>query len=144
MSKLAGFAPITALMEKIQASGNARPKVRLAFAGKPLVLTIAGGKSRNPGAVNLTDGGAYGANTYFGKITVAGEFEPAAAARSLSPDAKAALWAIMTRMRAGEAEAVFAEHGKALGICCMCGRDLSNKESVDLGIGPICRERAFG
>ena len=144
MATLEGFTQITALMTKIQNSGNAHPKVRLAFAGKPLVLTVAGGKSRNPGAVNLTDGGAFGSNTYFGKITVSGKFEPSAAAANLSRDAKAALWDIMTRMRDGQAESVFAEHGKALGVCCMCGRDLSNQESVDLGIGPVCRERAFG
>lgn len=144
MSNLAGFTPITALMGKIIASGNAHPKVRLAFAGSPLVLTVAGAKSRTPGAVNLTDGGAYGSGAYFGKITVAGEFVPAQAAKALPRDAKAALWAVMTRMRAGEAEAVFAENGKAMGSCCMCGRDLSNAESVELGIGPICRERAFG
>ena len=144
MSNLAGFTPIPALMQKIQASGNMRPKVRLTFAGNPLVLTVAGGKSRTPGAVNLTDGGAYGSGVYFGKVTTAGEFQPAPAARTLPHDAKVALWAIMTRMRAGEAEAVFAENGKALGVCCMCGRDLSNAESVELGIGPICRERAFG
>ena len=32
-------------------------------------------------------------------------------------------------------------YGKATGICCVCGRELTNEESVSLGIGPICRER---
>jgi hypothetical protein len=34
-------------------------------------------------------------------------------------------------------------YGKATGYCCVCGRELTNKESVGYGIGPICRER-FG
>ena len=141
---LAGFNAITDLMHKIQSSGNQFPKVRLAFDGAPLVLTVAGSRSRNPGAVNLTDGAGYGAGVFYGKISTDGVFEPTAAASGLGIEAKRALWAILKRMRDGEAESVFAEHGKAVGCCCMCGRDLSNQESVELGIGPICRERAFG
>jgi hypothetical protein len=34
--------------------------------------------------------------------------------------------------------------GAKSGICSCCGRELTNKESVELGIGPICRERFFG
>lgn len=32
-------------------------------------------------------------------------------------------------------------HGKKTGICSCCGRKLTNKLSVRLGIGPICREK---
>lgn len=34
--------------------------------------------------------------------------------------------------------------GKRFGICSCCGRELSNPESVELGIGPICRTKFFG
>jgi hypothetical protein len=34
--------------------------------------------------------------------------------------------------------------GMKSGTCSCCGRELTNKESVELGIGPICRERFFG
>lgn len=34
-------------------------------------------------------------------------------------------------------------YGKATGYCCVCGRELTNEESVQYGIGPICREK-FG
>lgn len=33
------------------------------------------------------------------------------------------------------------EFGRATGWCCVCGRLLTNPESVKLGIGPICRSR---
>jgi len=33
------------------------------------------------------------------------------------------------------------EHGKKTGSCSCCGRGLTQKQSVDLGIGPVCRER---
>lgn len=35
-------------------------------------------------------------------------------------------------------------HGYEFGNCGVCGRTLSNDESVKLGIGPVCRERLFG
>ena len=141
---LQGFQPVTALMARIVESGNQYPRVRLAYGDAPLVLTLNGAKSKAPGAVTLTDGKPFGQSLYLGKITVAGNFEPAPAARTLSADSKAKLWAILARLKGGEAESVFAEHGKLFGVCCMCGRDLTNTESVDLGMGPICRERAFG
>ena len=143
-SRLQGFTPVVSLMTRIVASGNQFPRVRLDLDGTPLVLTVAGAKSRTPGAVNLTDGGRYPNNTYFGAITPEGAFKPARAAAQLDPAIKAMLWGTLTRIRDGEAEAVFAEAGKRLGKCCMCGRDLSDQESVERGIGPICAERAFG
>ena len=141
---LQGFQAVPALMDRIHASGNDFPKVRLAIAGKPLTLTRSGAKSKTPGAVTLTDGGKYGESVYFGKITTSGEFIPARAASELPKAEKAELWTLLCRMRAGEAEAVFAEFGKCFGTCCICGRELTNAESVELGIGPVCRERAFG
>lgn len=35
-------------------------------------------------------------------------------------------------------------YGHRTGICSCCGRALTNGESIDLGIGPICREKFFG
>lgn len=33
------------------------------------------------------------------------------------------------------------EHGKRTGVCSCCGRRLTHKQSVELGIGPVCREK---
>lgn len=32
-------------------------------------------------------------------------------------------------------------YGQRTGNCCLCGRELTNKESVQYGIGPICMEK---
>ena len=32
-------------------------------------------------------------------------------------------------------------YGQRTGSCACCGRALSNKQSIDLGIGPICAEK---
>lgn len=31
-----------------------------------------------------------------------------------------------------------AEFGKLYGVCCICGRTLTNEESIAAGIGPVC------
>jgi hypothetical protein len=33
------------------------------------------------------------------------------------------------------------KHGKLTGACCVCSRLLTNDESIELGIGPICAEK---
>ena len=145
--RLLGFNPIVDLMTRIKASGNDWPKVRLAFDGEPLQLKLSGHKARVPGAVALTNGLSYHDKVnqlFYGDISPSGTFSPAAAARRQPKEKKRALWSLMTRLKNGEAEQVFAEFGKKFGTCCLCGRELTNEESVELGIGPICRERAFG
>lgn len=34
-----------------------------------------------------------------------------------------------------------AQYGKITGICAMCGAKLTNEESIERGIGPICAEK---
>jgi len=144
MSALDGFSPVVDLMHRIKDSGNEWPKVRLSIGDdQPLVLSVAGARARNPGAINMTDGRAYGDNVFFGKITVEGTFQPSQASRTLDHAVKASMWALMSRMRDGEAEAVFAEFGKRFGVCAICGRELTNEDSVARGIGPVCYSRAF-
>lgn len=41
------------------------------------------------------------------------------------------------RLTAAEA----AEYGKLYGVCCVCGRVLTNEQSISEGIGPICSGR---
>lgn len=48
---------------------------------------------------------------------------------------------VTAEMRMTEAQA--AAWGHKVGVCCCCGRLLSNPESVELGIGPICRGKYF-
>lgn len=40
-------------------------------------------------------------------------------------------WAKMTLEQA-------AQYGKQTGVCCQCGRTLTNPDSIEAGIGPIC------
>lgn len=41
----------------------------------------------------------------------------------------------------GKDEDALARYGRELGICGLCGRELTTQESRDFGVGPICRNK---
>lgn len=52
------------------------------------------------------------------------------------------LYTLTPADRLTEAEA--ADFGRLYGVCCICGRTLTNEVSIELGIGPVCGRREFG
>jgi len=73
---------------------------------------------------------------YEGKITPDGRYM---AVRSAAPETAALLADICK-----DPMAKFTNHGHESGQCCCCGRELTNPESIELGIGPVCRTKWFG
>jgi len=108
------------------------PKIRLAVDDQSSVLLKY---STRTGEVNITDGGAYGADVWYGRIDIEGQFaaSPALLAR---PDRDA----IESKLRAfNAAPAVEAlVQGALTSRCCFCRKELTTKESVGAGYGPIC------
>lgn len=45
------------------------------------------------------------------------------------------------KMSTAQAVEIAASYGKSTGICCMCGRQLRTAQSIEQGIGPVCRSR---
>lgn len=106
-----------------RASGLQRLKLRLgAFVFKP-----AKESSTNTGAIYVTEGDAY-----LGKI-VAGKF---LAVRACGDERQAAVVAV-----AADPEKAAVAFGKRFGRCSCCGAELTNAESIERGIGPICAEK---
>lgn len=93
------------------------------------VISPAGTTSRNPGALYVKSGG-----TYLGKI-VEGHFH---ASRECSPEDTARVLAFIA-----DPKAAAIAYGLETGVCCICNAELTNKVSVERGIGPICAEK-FG
>lgn len=112
------------LFDTAQSSGLKKP----ALVIKGLRLSLAPKNGRNAGFLYVKDNGDYA-----GKISPEGKFfairearaEIAQELQELASDPLAALTA----------------HGHQTGRCSCCSRTLTNKESVRLGIGPICRDR---
>jgi hypothetical protein len=109
------------------------PKIRFqSAAGEPIAVALAGERSRYVGSVMITDGGRYGSNKYYGRITDGG----LVAAREMTPTVQAALVAMATN----PAQAA-AAHGHLTGNCCFCNRPLTTTESTTVGYGPICADK---
>lgn len=63
--------------------------------------------------------------------------------KARADQAQVDLGAVRSAVQVIEADprAAVIEHGKRTGICGICGRELSDPVSIELGIGPICAGR---
>ncbi len=106
-------------------SGLKRP--RLTVLG--VKFTRAPDSGKNPGCLYLKAAG----DVYLGKLLPDGQFYKS---REFTDAHQAVLDQI------GEDPLKAAQvHGQQTGSCSCCGRELTNAESIELGIGPICREK---
>lgn len=124
---------VTAILNFLKSAGQhlKYPKVRLVTAsGDKVVLGIAGQKSSYAGSVMVTDGGPYGSNRFYGRISTTGEFVPGKS----NTDEVTSLLKIFAVDPAGVASRI----GKQLGSCCFCGRKLNTNESLNVGYGSTC------
>ncbi len=106
-------------------NGIKRPKLRLG----DFHFSRAPDTGRNAGSIYVKQ-----RDEYLGKVT-AGRFLPI---RECGTDRAAQVIAV-----ASDPAAAAKAFGQRTGSCSCCGRELTNKESIDLGIGPICAEN-FG
>lgn len=115
-------------VEKAFASAQARgvrfPKMRLAG----LVLSPAGAASANAGAIYVKSD----AGVYLGKV-LGGVFSKS---RECTDEQQAA---ILEAAKDPKAAAV--AYGRETGSCSICARELTDADSIERGIGPVCAER---
>jgi hypothetical protein len=124
------FEPIRSLFQ-YAGSRLKWPKISLSDAtGRPVVLSLSGPRSKYPGTVNVTDGGRYGENTWYGRIGTDGVFQGSRNADIVITDTLKAFSADP----AGMASA----YGKRTGNCCFCRKGLTDDRSVSVGYGPVC------
>ena len=110
------------------------PKVALPHGDDANVwLSVAGAKARFPGSINVTSSPRYGGEWY-GRI-VDGRPDGWLAGRADVMDA-------LDKLEAEpDMESMVAKHALATGRCVVCGHELTNAESLERGIGPVCAKR---
>lgn len=128
------YKPVFQLFET--ASKNLKyPAIKLNTADKkPVMLKPAGVTSKNNGAIYVSDGGPYGNNQYYGKITPEGNFQ---AKFGLSPEKVNPIKELLGELAIDPA-GVAAKAGHMTGACCFCKKALTDPQSVKAGFGPIC------
>lgn len=110
------------------------PKMRLLGSDDQVyVISQAQAYGANAGALYVKQGTGEEA-TYMGKIKD-GRFVRVSAC---SAETEAVILAACD-----DPEHSSVAYGKRFGICSCCGRVLTNALSIELGIGPICREKFF-
>lgn len=119
------IAAIETAFGTAKGNGIKWPKLRLA----DFVFSPAGANSANAGAVYVK---SKESDQYLGKIKE-GRF---LRSRECSETQERTVIEV-----ASDPEAAAVAYGRRSGQCSVCGRELSNKESVDRGIGPICAEK---
>jgi hypothetical protein len=112
------------------------PKIRLQLAdGSPLVLSMAGPNSKHKGTINVTDGGAFPGNKWYGRVDSKGVWT-----KSHAPSPEASEVEAMLGMLATDPVDTAAEYGRLTGRCCFCDRPLKDEQSTAAGFGPTCAE----
>ena len=118
---------IAVAFKRAKDAGLKRPVLRLdGFA-----FSLAGETSANAGGIYVKEAAE---GTYLGKI-MGGRFQR-------SRDCNESISAMIVAAAADPANAAKA-YGKKFGKCSICARDLSDAESVERGIGPVCASK-FG
>ena len=117
---------VRTMFEKVHLAGYRKPVYR----ADNITITRAPDSGRNAGAlyVKTEDG------DYAGKI-IGTTFRPV---RGADDTIKEALLKV-----AADPQAAAVDYGKRTGRCACCGKQLTNSLSVELGIGPICRDNWF-
>jgi hypothetical protein len=109
------------------------PKIRLQLPnGLPVTLAISGDKSAHPNTINVTDGGPYGSNKWYGRVAADGAWTAGRSFPELSAVAE-----LLKEL--GEAPAETAsKYGRLTGYCCFCNTPLTDEKSTAVGYGPVC------
>lgn len=112
-----------------QANKIKKPKLRLAEGDNSFVFSLAPMSGQNAGAVYVAS-----EEQYLGKI-INGKFVKSFDCSSEME--RSVIAACVDPLQSAVA------YGRRFGICSCCGRELTNGESIDLGIGLICRSKFF-
>lgn len=129
--KLEGFEAIVHLLT--DASANLKyPKIRLRTEnGSAVVFVLAGSRAKLPGTVNVTDGGRYGDNTWYGRIHLDGAWQ--LPNKEVADDVQ-----LLVQAFAKDPTEVAANHGHISGSCAFCLKTLTDERSLNAGYGPVC------
>jgi hypothetical protein len=134
------LSSIIKMLDNAVEAGKKYPKIHFETnEHEKLLFARAGDRSKEPGSVNITDGGPFGDNTWYGKISRDGQFAPN---NRVDGEMLKRVAEALNKM-AENPEAAAKAYGRTTGHCCFCSRELTNKASVENGYGPICAAKHF-
>jgi hypothetical protein len=125
------FKGVTALLQAGAASGLKRPGLKLQTRqGRPVKVALAGGETKYPGSVHVSDGASWNLRTYYGRVDADGS----------TTVTDTDVLELLGRLAADPAGTA-AEYGHITGACCFCSTGLEDDRSVEVGYGPVCARK---
>ena len=124
------------LVDRFDQTGMERPKLRFGSVGPDGVRFSQTSGGSEPGSIVVTSDEAYQSNTFYGRIHRDGEFEGRGEVPEHVQD-------LLERLQ-DDPEAVMETaltDGQETGTCSCCGRKLTDPESVERGVGPVCASK---
>ena len=115
------------------------PKIIMESCDMPLKFTVAGDKAKFPGTINITDGGPWGENVWYGRVDAEGTWAPSTVTTN---DQKTVIARVLQAFSHNAQKAAMT-YSKGQTRCCFCAKALDTKESVFAGYGPTCADN-FG
>lgn len=125
------LAPIRRMFETAVANGYKRPKYR----AEGLVITRAPDSGNNPGALYVKN-----ENEAYGGKVIGTEFMPSRDGKEDQFTENGPAAKVLIDIAGNPLEAAL-RYGRRTGRCACCGRELTKHDSIDAGIGPVCREK---
>jgi hypothetical protein len=113
------------------------PKISVEVDGYPFRLSLAGPQAKRPGWITLTDGGPYGANQWYGRVSPEGVWEQP---YNMNDDVRIVLLRVLHQF-SKDAAAAATKYGHLSGNCCFCNTPIGegdDQRSVEAGYGPQC------
>ena len=115
------------------------PKLSFEEDGFKLVIKRAGSGSKYSGDLMLTDGGPFGSNLWYGRITSDGQFVSSRVGEQYRDRLLPLLRAFVQ-----DPHGFASTYGKKSGNCCFCAKEIGHGEgkgsekSKAVGYGPVC------
>lgn len=100
----------------------------------PVRFSLSSSSSKYAGTINVTDGGPYGSNIWYGRVFPTGEWQ----VNMKAPHDKLKVVERLLFDFAENPTKVVQEYGRLSGRCCFCSLPLTDKRSTTVGFGRTC------
>ncbi len=130
--------PIFELFDSATENKLKYPKIRFELEGLKLVFSLAGRRAKYPGSLNISDGGPFHDNIWYGRIVREDGDAKLFPSYKMTQD----VLDLIVEFADNPAE-LAAAYGIKTGRCCFCNKELSTDESLAVGYGPVCAKK-FG
>lgn len=129
VADVGNLSGVVALFDKAGAKLK-YPKITFSHNGQTFQLVRAGNRSAHAGSVNVTDGGRFGKNVWYGRINRDGTVT---SSRNWTPAVE-----LLLRGMQEDPAGFAAAKGKQSGNCIFCRKSLTDPRSVEVGYGQTC------